>query len=465
VIRPLLVLTLAASAASAQGVLTLQEVLDSVNRSYPPLLAVLQDAQIAEGDMVSALGRFDTAFRARLDTDQLGFYDNRRLDVGVDQPLQFQGMNVFTGWRRGLGNFADYDGKLQTRDYGEFRAGARLPLFRDREIDNRRADLRKADLNREVAKLGIDQQKIVILQAATRRYWDWVAAGQRFRIAQSLLDLATRRNDILKEGVRLGQLPAIEVTENERAILQRRSQVVEGERGLQQAAIDLSLFYRDGGGQPQLAQETQLPPAFPELTAMVEDRVREDIETALRRRPEIQRFIVQRQQTGVDAQLAKNQLLPNVDVLMGFTAEGGPGNVKRGPQELKAAVVFDLPFQRRAAKGREIVAEARISQIDQRTRFTRDQVTAEVQDAISAVQAAYRRAKILSEEVRVARQLEDMERSRFDLGDSNQFFVNLREQASFDANVREVSAYADYFRAYALYELAIAEALAPTRRP
>ena len=30
-----------------------------------------------------------------------------------------------------------------------------------------------------------------------------------------------------------------------------------------------------------------------------------------------------------------------------------------------------------------------------------------VQDAISAVQAAYRRAKLLNEEVRVARQLED----------------------------------------------------------
>lgn len=463
-IRSLLVLVLAASTASAQGVLRLEDVLDSVNRTYPPLLAALQDAEIAEGDMITALGRFDTSFRVRVDGDEFGFYDNERVDVGIDQPLQFQGMNVYSGWRRGIGNFATYDGKLETRSLGEFRTGMRLPLFRDRQIDGRRADLRKADLNRDVARLSIDQQKIVITQAATRRYWDWVAAGQRFRVAQSLLDLATRRNEILKEGVRLGQLPAIEVTENERAILQRRSQVVEGERGLQQAAIDLSLFYRDANGQPRLAQENQLPPAFPEITAMVEDRVREDIETALRRRPEIQRFIVQRRQTEVDAKLARNQLLPNVDVLMGFTAEGGAGVVKRGPQELKASLLFDLPLQRRAAEGRQRSTDARLNQIDHRTRFTRDQVTAEVQDAISAVQAAYRRAKLLNEEVRVARQLEDMERSRFDLGDSNQFFVNLREQATFDASVREVSAIADYYRAYALYELALAEALAPTRR-
>jgi len=151
-------------------------------------------------------------------------------------------------------------------------------------------------------------------------------------------------------------------------------------------------------------------------------------------------------------------------VLLGFTQEGGTGAVKRGPQELKAGVVFDLPFQRRTAQGRERVAEARLAQIDQRTRFTRDQVVAEVQDAISAVQASYRRARILTEEVRVAKQLEEMEKSRFDLGDGNQFFVNLREQAAFDAAVREVSAYADYFRAFAFYELALAEALAPTSR-
>ena len=463
-IGSLLVLALAASTANAQAVLRLEDVLESVNRSYPPLLAVLQDAQIAEADMISALGRFDTSFRVRVDGDEFGFYDNERVDVGIDQPLQFQGMNLYSGWRRGIGNFASYDGKLETRSLGEFRAGMPLPLFRARQIASRRPALRRAVLNRVGPRLSLAQQKFAFPQPPTPRYWVWVAAARRSRAARALPDLPPRRNDILKEGVRLGQLPAIEVTENERAILQRRSQVVEGERGLQQAAIDLSLFYRDASGQPQLAQENQLPPAFPEITAMVEDRVREDIETALRRRPEIQRFIVQRRQTEVDAKLAQNQLLPNVDVLMGFTAEGGAGAVKRGPQELKATLLFDLPLQRRVAEGRERSAEARMTQIDHRTRFTRDQVTAEVQDAISAVQAAYRRAKLLNEEVRVARQLEDMERSRFDLGDSNQFFVNLREQATFDASVREVSAIADYFRAYALYELALAEALAPTRR-
>ncbi|MBL8176091.1 MAG: TolC family protein [Bryobacterales bacterium] len=453
-------------AAAAHGeVLSLRDVLQSVEKSYPPLLAALQEKQAAEGDLLSAMGRFDTTFRARFDTDQIGFYDNERIDLGFEQATTKWGSSYFGGWRLGEGSFAPYDGKLDTRSYGEFRAGMRLPLLRDRSIDSRRADVRKADLNRRLAALSIDQQKIVILQTATRRYWEWVAAGRRYAVAEQLLDLAMKRNDILKESVRLGQTPAIEVAENERAILQRRSQLVEAERALQLATIDLSLFYRTPDGKPRMAAAEQLPGGFPEQSALTPEQISDDIETALRRRPEVERLIVQRRQTEVDAALGKNQRLPNVDVLLSFTREGGTGAVRRGPTELKGSLIFELPLQRRAAEGRILNAEARLNQIEQRQQFTSDQITAEVQDAISAVQTAYRRARLIGEEVQVARQLEDAERTKFDLGDSTLFLVNLREQATFDAAVREVAAQADYFRAQALYELAIAEALAPTRAP
>ena len=133
--------------------------------------------------------------------------------------------------------------------------------------------------------------------------------------------------------------------------------------------------------------------------------------------------------------------------------------MKRGPDELQAALILDLSVERRQAKGRDLAAMARIRQFDERERFARDQVTAEVRDAYSAVRAAYGRAQVLREELEVARQLEDAERARFQLGDGTLFLVNLREQATFDTAVREVAATSEYFRAWALYEYAIAEAL------
>lgn len=439
--------------------LRLEDVLTSVERSYPPLLAALQERAIADGELLGAQGKFDLSFKYRTDSDSFGFYSNQRFDALLEQPLGFQGMSLYGGWRLGDGTFAPYDGKLETRSAGEFRSGLRLPILRDRQIDQRRADVQKARVGQRLADLTIDQQKLAIVQTATRRYWDWVAAGRRLALTQAVLDIATTRDRILRDGVQLGQLAAIEVTDNNRAILQRRSQVIEALRGLQAAAIELSLFYRNSNGDPRLPQPDQIPASFPAARVIPVDDVRSDVDLALRQRPDVQRLDAQRQQAKIDIDLARNQRAPLVDLLAGFASDNGRGPVKRGPNEFKASLVFELPFQRRTATGKLKVAEAKTAQIDIRTQFQKDQIEAEVRDAWSAVEASRQRMQLLREEVEVTRQLEDAERTRYDLGDSTLFILNQREQATAEAATREISAQADYQRALAAYDYAVAATL------
>jgi outer membrane protein TolC len=436
-----------------------EDVQASVQKHYPPLLAVLQDRIIADGDVTLAEGRFDLNLKGNYDGDFLGFYRNDVVSAGVTQATSFQGMSWFAGYQIGRGSYPSYEGKLQTDTGGEYKIGARLPVFRDRAIDSRRAELQKALIGRRVADLGIDQQRLLITQLAMRRYYDWLAAGQRYQAASDVLRVAEQRDQQLKDASDLGQIPRIDVTDNQRAILTRRAQVVEALRGLELTSIELSLFLRDDRGDPRLVSPDELPPAFPELKEFDAKRLQEDIELAIRRRPEITRFAAQRDQVEVDRRLAENQLMPNIDVAMSYTRQLGERIVRRGPDDLIASLIFDLPAQRRAARGREISTLARIEQFDQRERFARDQVTAEVRDAYSALRAAFQRAQVLKQEVQVARELEDAERVRFKLGDGTLFLVNLREQSTFDTVIREVSAVNEYFRALALYEFAIAEAL------
>ena len=452
----LLVAALSCPSLHAQLPLRLDDVLDSVRRHYPPLLAALLERDIADADVLASLGKFDLTLRARLDTDQFGYYRNERVATGFEQYTQTWGASMYGGWRVGDGSFAPYDGKLDTRSYGEWSGGMKLPLWRDRAIDPRRAELRKAEIGRRLARLSIDQQQLVVTQLATRRYWDWVSAGYRRQIQQALLETANARDAFLRDSARLGQIARIEVTENERAIMQRRSQVVEAERLLQQTAIDLSLFYRDPAGQPVIATPDQLPPAFAGISTITEAQLNESLNTAIARRPELQRLDAQGDQLRVDSRLAVNDRKPEIDFQLGFTAESGPaGSVRRGPSEMKAALVFELPWQRRAATGKFQAAEAKLKQIDHRERFTRDQIVAEVRDAASAVRAAHERVELVREELRLARELEEAERARFQLGDGTLFLVNLREQATADAANREVFALNDYFRAQAQYEFAI----------
>jgi outer membrane protein, heavy metal efflux system len=442
--------------------LRLEDVLQSVERNYPPLLAALQEGELAEADVLFALGRFDLTFRARFDNDSFNYYPNRRFDTMVEQPFETQGMSLFGGYRLGEGSFASYDGRLQTRDRGEWRSGIRVPLFRDRAIDGRRADLRKAELGRAVARMSIDQQKIVVLQAATRRYWDWVVSGRRFQITKSILDIALQRDRFLREQVDAGALPQFEVADNDRIILQRRSAMVEADRAIQQSAIELSLYYRDPAGNPIVPRAEQTPNEITASQDLDPTRLDEDIAAAIERRPEVRRLDAQREQNQVDMRLARNLRLPAIDFSAGFAQEHGDirNPVSRiATNELKTAITFELPFQRRSATGRLRAAEARERQFEQRDRFLRDQIRAEVQDAYSAFLAAQERARLLRLEVDATRNVEEAERVRFELGEGTLFVLNLREQQTADAALREAAALADAQRAYAVYELAIAAAL------
>lgn len=450
---------LCAACASAQQPLTLDEVLASVEQHYPPLRIALQDLPIAEADYLAAQGRFDLVLKSLIDSNSFGFYESRRFDLVAEQATPYWGASFFSGYQVSGGSFPNYDGKFATNGAGEYRMGMRVPLGRDREIDGRRADLEKTRLGRRVADLGIRQQRIAILQAATLRYWSWVAAGRRFTVAKALFDIADNREKLLEQAVEIGQLPRFEVLDNKRIIEQRRSALVAARRGIEQTGFDLSLFYRDAESKPSIPGEERLPSAFPEPLDLSAERLRSDVEEALTRRPELARLGVQRDQVGIDRRLAENRRLPGIDFLLSYDRELGQRRVVRGPDEVRAGIQFELPLQRRTAAGQEQAAQARIRQFDQRLQFQRDQIEVEVRDAVSAVRRALEGVQALRAEVDATRQVEEAERQRYGLGESTLFVLNQRELQTGDALLREVSALADYHRAMSFYELAIAARL------
>ncbi len=456
--RPILWVCALALPLGAQTLL-LEDVLRSVEANYPPLLATLLEREVAGGAALQAQGQFDTQLGATVGADQFGFYPNQRLDLGVSQNLRWQGASVYGGWRLGTGDFPPYRGLEDTRNLGEWRTGIKVPLLRGREIDERRAALAQTELGQRIADLTVDQQRLLVRQMAANRFWDWSAAGRRLSIAQDLLRVAQERDQALRESAAAGAIAQVEVTENQRQILQREAQIVEAQRGVQQTAIALSLFYRDGAGLPRLAQNSQLPRALPVTELLDEAQVTDDLGRALAKRPEIASVAAQRQQTRIDIDVAANQTRPSLDLGVAVSAEGGAGAVKRGPNEVKATLTFQVPWQRRAAEGKVHQATAKHRQLPQREQFARDQVTAEVRDAASAVRAGHARTLLAAREVIVALDLADAERERFRLGDSTLFVVNLREQAAVDAELRQVAANLDYLRALAFYEQATARLL------
>ena len=448
------------ASASLMGaqVLRQQDVEESVRKSYPPLLAALQEINQASADALAAKGKFDTKLKGKAESNNLGYYENRVVDVSVEQPLRWGGADIFGGWRIGQGTFPVYEGKYDTRSGGEYRVGARLPLLQDRSIDSRRADLSKTAIGLQTAGLSVEQQRLAIMNSAIQRYWLWVAAGNRLSIARGVLLTAQNRQALLDLGADSGQLPAIDAVDNRRAVLQRRGQVTEATRALQAAALDLSLLYRDAAGNPIIPTEAQLPAEVEQSQVPDPENITQSVSLALEKRPDARRVATQRASAEVDLKVARNLKLPDLDLTTLFTSERGTNpNVRRGPQEFRAGLNFELPVQRRYAEGRIRAARSRIEQYAKREQFARDTIREEVQDAISAVTTASQRLRLAQDELKVTKQLEQAERTKFDLGEGTLFLLNLREQATLEAAVKNVTALADHQRAVAAYRYAMAD--------
>jgi outer membrane protein TolC len=178
------------------------------------------------------------------------------------------------------------------------------------------------------------------------------------------------------------------------------------------------------------------------------------VATALERRPELRALRAKVAQQDVALRAAENTVLPSLELYSEFARDFGAGIESRAGSGFQGGVLFELPLQRRKGQGKALQAQAKRSALVEELRWAEDRVRADVQDAISALRAARTVLEVVAEEVRVARELEQLERDRFGLGDSTQFLVNLRELATADAALREARALADYQKALVSVEAA-----------
>lgn len=447
----------AAAFAAEPEPLKLDAVLAAAESAFPALLMAEQRRLAAEGDVQAAEGGFDTVLKSQNRWSVTGLYENQNYDVVLEQPTPVLGATFFSGWRRGTGDYPVYDGKSLTADDGEMRVGVSVPLWRNREIDRRRATLKQAELAQLAAGHEYRQAVLDIRRQAAHRYWDWLLAGQRLAIAERLLSVAEQRDAGIRDRVAAGDLAEFEALDNQRAIIERRERRVAAQRWLEQSAIQLSLYWRGQDGEPQLPQRSQLPSGFPAPPAPTAEKLVDALRSALAHRPEVQRLEAQSAQAATELELQQNQRAPAVDVSVQKAQDFGSGN-KSGlnRDELYVGVNVDIPLQRRTATGRAQSASANLQRLKWERTALENRISAETQDVLSALAAIKQRFGLVSQQQQAAKTLAEGERNRFALGESTLLFVNLRELAYGDAELQVAETQSQWFKSWADYQAVLA---------
>lgn len=425
--------------------LELERVLHSVRTHHPLLLAERSALARSRAEQLAAQGEFDPLLTVQGRATALGYYDPKRVDVAIEQPTSLLGLTVYGGYRRTTGKVAPYYGEQRTLDRGELRGGARLPLLQDMRVDARRAGVRATEAEARAQGHALDELLLDLERDGAAAYFGWVAAGQRLRVLDGLVELARFRDQQIQTKVAMGALPRIEQLDNARSLLERERQLVSARRAFEKASIDLSLYLRDEQGRPRVPGSAEVP-----LEHVREPRAgaRESAEdAALARRPELKAYAQQVEAARVDRDLASNRVMPRLDLFAEASRDFGEQDPVLAPT-LRPTVVevgatFSLPLWLRKARGKLRAAEAKLRALDEKARFAEDKVLAEVRDAWSQLDAARERTVLARRTAEVALQVAAGERERFELGATTVLFVNLREQSAADAQMALLDALAE----------------------
>ena len=442
--------------SNAAQPLLLSEVTQSVKELYPPLLATLIERDVAAGRLQSALGTFDFNLFAKAAGTPAGFYESETIETGFEKFLGLWGSTLFGGYRLTEGDeLPDYYRKIRTQEDGEVNLGVQVPLLQNGRIDKRRAAVMKARYDTELADPLIQRQEIDFLQTSTKAYFNWLAAGEKLRLAQKQLNLARDRMDVLQKQVESGLIKKLVITDNRRLVVDREIQTTRARRSFEAAALALSLFHRDDNMEPLVSGVERLPETFPEFSDPGRLNLANDIRLALETRPELRQVEVKLAKAGVDLELARNELMPSLDASI-FGAQNFGEDIYKDIEEfeLQAMVEFRMPLERREARGSRVVAESRQNQLLYEAQFARERIANEVQNAHSALIAAYEQIEMAKINVELAAELESAEKEMFNQGASDFLAVQLREQSTFVAQTKLVEAAESFFVSLAAYQAA-----------
>lgn len=431
-------------AALATGPLLPDEVMRSSALTFPEILESFEREAAARSDRLAADGAFDLILKADAYDRFTGFYSGGYGSIEARQPLAPFGAEVYGSYRLSDGDFPIYENYYNTNQAGEIKIGGLLSLLRDSRIDQRRFNVEDTRLAASQARLDVLLVQLKVQHDALAAYWRWVAAGYEIRVYEELLEIAEARAIGLERGVALGGTPRIALTENEQNVLRRRTLLAEAQRNLAVAANSLSFYLRDTAGEMIVPTREMLPQVgllgeLPNMQTLIEAQ-RSNV---LENRPELQNFRLLLERAQNKVALRENDLKPRLDAYAELSRDFGAigdGGESFDSTDTVVGVTFTVPLQRREARGRLQRAEAELREIELRERRVADQISVEIDNILTNLNAALRLAGLAGSEVEQANAMVAAERRRFQLGAGDFFLVNIREERAADAQIREIRA-------------------------
>lgn len=428
----------AIQAQDSVRVLTLDEFLDIVETHHPA--SVQADLRLDQGGAAVLTAR--GGFEPKVYTDYARKYFKeqeyyRLIDAGLKIPTWF-GLELKAGFEQNQGLFVNP--MDNTPNGGLWYAGVTLPVGQGLFIDERRAELRKARLFRNMTEA--ERQIILndLLLDAGQAYWNWAFAHYSRQVFEEAVRIAEIRYEAVKQGARLGDLAPIDTLEAGIQLQNRSLNLQQAELDLANAEAFLSIFLWAEGMVPlELGENTQPVVLRASIDRVVADSLMELPENELLNvHPELQVTQFKLDQLRVDRRLKVEQFKPRLDLSFNPLVEA-TGDVPIdgfSADNYKLGVNFSMPILFRKERGGLRMADVKIQDAEMGLLNKRQQLNFKFRNALNELQTTFGQIQLYTQTVNDYEGLLEGERKKFNAGESSLFLVNSRESSFINAQVK-----------------------------
>lgn len=410
--------------------------MELVKANHP--VAVQAELQLAKGDayVLKARGAFDP--KAFFDASQKQFNDQnyyRLLDGGLKVPTWF-GVQLQGGYEQNQGVYLNPESN--TANNGLWYAGIAVPVGQGLFIDQRRADLRQAQVYQDRTKA--DRQAILnqLLYEAGVIYWQWYQSYEVLRVYQDALDLARQRFNAVKQGASLGDRPDIDTLEAGIQVQNRQLALQQARLDFQNASAQLSVYLWAEGTVPLEVSPNTTPTPIERNALRVDNRFYVEMDSLIEIHPELQQSRYKVTGMEVDQRWKREQLKPELNLKYNAITEPLNGDLlaSYSPNNYTWGIEFNMPILLRKERADLRITNIQINEAELDIQNKRQAIRFKAQAALNEWEVTGQQIDLYRKTVADYNGLLQGERQLFGTGESSLFMVNRRELGYINAQLK-----------------------------
>ncbi|MCB0667044.1 MAG: TolC family protein [Saprospiraceae bacterium] len=438
---PLLVLlfsTLVIYAQTAPVVFGLDAFIDVVTNNHPVMAKAELLRSRAESSVLEARGSFDPKIDMEYSNKSFDGKNYYQIYQGALKIPTWFGIDLKTSYSHNRGEYINEMDFLPSS--GLWDLGLSLPLGKGLLLDERRAQLKKAQLYVQSA----EQERILIindlLRDALDSYLQWQQAYQFLRVAEDGVALAEQRLEGAVSGFLQGDKPAVDTLESFLSMQDRMQTLFKARQIFSNTRVSLSNFIWMNGQIPMELDSMAIPDLLDDdiLAGFYsESLMRED--ALLEQHPSIAQYLLKMDQLDIEIRLSQEALKPDLRLDYFPLVSGETQLLQRlTTNNYKFGATLNYPILQRKARGKLRINEIKSQELIYDLSLKRRELDIKLDLYRQNIENQELQFALANEMVENYQRLLDAEYRKFSVGESSVFLVNSREVSYLESRKKRI---------------------------